>query len=84
MIPTVGRIVHYTEEIDVQGELAPPCAAIITAAVKGSREPAPDDEEHKYAVTLHIYRPNGSFFVEDDVKWAAEPKRGHWNWPPRV
>ncbi len=84
MIPTVGRIVHYTHMGDTDGTVPPPYAALITAVVGCVRGPVPGDEEHKYKVSLSIYFPRGGGLTEMDVKWAAEPTPGHWNWPPRA
>jgi hypothetical protein len=30
-----------------------------------------------------VLNPTGMFFNRD-VPFSAEPKPGHWNWPPRV
>ncbi len=86
MIPTVGRIVHYTNLGDKDGKYPPETqAAIITSArvrsgVGGS---APEEEENRYHVSLHIFYPTGQFDMVD-VTWSKEPKGGHWSWPPRV
>ncbi len=82
MIPTVGRIVHYTQIADVD-EAYPPRPALITAVVGCIRGPMPDAEEHKYKVSLHIFYPMGQGDMPD-VKWSAKPERGCWSWPPRA
>lgn len=70
--PSVGRIVHYQSFGTPNGEFPPkPTAAIIT------------DEYGETTVSLYVLYPNG-FSSKLSVPFSAEPKPGHWNWPPRV
>ncbi len=71
--PSVGRIVHYQSYGTPGGEYKPaPRAAIVTDVTEGS-----------LTVGLCVLNPTGMFFNRD-VPFSAEPKPGHWNWPPRV
>lgn len=88
MIPTVGRVVHYTKTDDKD---LTPQAAIITAAALHNQfyegQPKPDSEENKYRVSLHVFVQQGFNSGSMDlpqIPWSNEPKRGHWHWPPRV
>lgn len=79
MVPTVGRIVHYWSYGTPGGEF-PPCvarAAIITQV--GVHADGPEGP----TVGLCILNPTGQFFSVA-VPYSAEPKAGHWSWPPRV
>lgn len=70
--PSIGRIVHYQSYGSPGGEhTSQPRAAVITEVTS--------DE----VVSLCILNPTGQYF-DRDVKYSAEPKPGHWNWPPRV
>lgn len=87
MIPAVGRIVHYTNLGDKDGRYPPEQqAAIITGVKRHDQFPqkyvAPEDEENRFAVTLHIFYKTGQFDME--APFSPEYKRGHWTWPPRV
>lgn len=71
--PTVGRMVHYQSYGTPNGEYkSEPRAATITQVN--------DDQGN---VGLFIMNPSGLFFP-NNVPYSAEPKPGHWNWPPRV
>jgi hypothetical protein len=71
--PSVGRIVHYQSYGTPGGEYSPmPRAAVVTDVTEGSS-----------TVGLCVLNPIGMFFNRD-VPFSAEPKPGHWNWPPRV
>jgi hypothetical protein len=72
MTPTVGRIVHYMNLGDADGKYPPETQAAIITKVH-------DDD----CVCLCIFYPTGFFFMQA-VERSDEPKRGHWNWPPRV
>lgn len=86
MIPTVGRIVLYTNLGDADGKYPPEQQAAIITGVKlinqfydGQR--LPDYEENKYTVSLHIFYKTGQFDME--APFYPEYKRGHWTWPPK-
>ena len=72
--PSIGRIVHYTNLGDADGRYPPTTQAALITGLN-------DDG----TVALHIFYKTGQFDMpsvprsDDDV-----PKRGHWNWPPRV
>jgi len=86
MIPTVGRIVHYTNLGDADGKYPPETqAAIITKAVFPEHQiPFPTDpKEGEYKVSLCIFYTTGFFFM-DNVPYSVNNRRGHWTWPPRV
>lgn len=72
--PDIGGIVHY---YSYGIEKLEPRAAIVTAAaIPGiSEDGAP-------RVSLCVLKPSGLFF-DLDVPYAAQPKPGHWSWPPR-
>ena len=87
MIPTIGRIVHYTNLGDKDGKYPPEQqAAIITGVSLHNQfyegQAPPDCEENKYRVTLHIFYKTGQFDME--APFSAEYKRGCWSWPPRA
>lgn len=72
-IPSVGRIVHYQAYGSPGGEYpSVPRAAIIT-----------DVSDYGAKVALAVLNPTGMFF-NTDVPFSAEPKAGHWSWPPFV
>ncbi|AUS34617.1 hypothetical protein C1M55_28215 [Rhodococcus qingshengii] len=69
--PTVGRIVHYTDD-----ESRPPLAAIITAV---------DDYTDEGRVFLHLFDPSGTRLCElSRIPFSQTPKAFHWSWPPRT
>ena len=75
MKPTIGRIVHYTNLGDADGKYPPTTQAAIITKID---DPADPDGK----VTLKVFYPTGIF--DCTVPFSAEPKRGHWSWPPRV
>ena len=87
MYPTIGRIVHYwSKRPDGMADDGPqPCAAIITGVFG-----VPDKHSHKHPctevcaqVSLAVFRVNG-VTMEPYVYFFAEPRIGHWSWPPKV
>lgn len=92
-VPTVGRIVHYTNLGDRDGKYPPEVQAAIITGVK-KRPPAVEEnavarsESYDYVVDLHIFYRTGDFYMLDVPFTSAEPgseeARGKWAWPPRV
>lgn len=80
--PTVGRIVHYQSHGSPNGQhQSLPRAAVITEV---HYEPRSEEEEPKVSIVgLCVLNPTGQYF-DRDVPYSAEPKPGHWSWPPRV
>jgi len=83
MLPSVGRIVHYTNLGDKDGKYPPEVqAAIIT----GVHVPVPGDGDA--TVSLHIFYKTGQFdmaavpFTEEPA--GSDGARGKWTWPARV
>jgi hypothetical protein len=95
--PSIGRIVNYTNLGDKDGKYPPEIqAALITGVyfqaprAEGAPETEPGasankvgDKSSSMFVDLKIFYRSG-FFDMQKVPYAAEPTRGHWNWPPRV
>ena len=70
--PSIGRIVHYQRWGTPGNELpSEPSPAII---VKVHEDDACD---------IVVFNPNGQYF-NNKCQFSAEPRHGHWNWPPRV
>lgn len=70
---SIGRVVHYQKYGTPGGEHKPePSPAMITQIL--------DEETQK--CQLFVMNPNGVYF--NPTPYSAEPKPGHWNWPPRV
>ena len=70
--PSIGRVVHYQKYGTPGGEHKPePSPAMITKV-----------EEDGTTCMLFVMNPNGVYF--NKTPFSAEPKPGHWNWPPRV
>ncbi len=70
--PSMGRIVLYHKYGTPGGEHPQePSPAIITKVL---------DDEGK--CQLFVMNPNGVYF--NPTPYSAEPKGGHWSWPPRV
>lgn len=83
MIPTLGRIVHYTNLGDSEGKYPPEQqAAIITAVTSKAEVKMNQVQENEYEVMLHIFYKTGQFDMV--APFSAEYKRGHWTWPPKV
>lgn len=70
--PSVGRIVHYTNLGDADGEFPPQQQAALITAVH-------DD----WVCSLAIIYPTGMFFMQD-VAFSTDYQRRHWSWPHRV
>lgn len=69
--PTVGRIVHYQSHGSPNGQhRSEPRAAIITEVISPT------------VVGLCVLNPTGMYF-DRGTQFSAEPKAGHWSWPPR-
>lgn len=72
--PSIGRVVHYQRYGTPGGEhKAEPSPAIITRVI--------DTEEG--IVDAVVFNPTGQYFSQH-LKYSAEPKPGHWNWPPYI
>lgn len=72
-VASVGRVVHYHSYGTPGGEFqSQPRAAIVTEVHDA---PAGD-------VSVCVLNPSGIFF--NRVPFSAEPKPGHWSWPPYV
>ncbi len=90
MIPTLGRIVHYTTSANQAGD--PVTYAAIITQVRPHTEfhegqlPA-DSLENESRVSLHVFCHEnfnvGSLDLQEPP-WSKEPKVGYWSWPPRV
>ncbi|QPL14646.1 hypothetical protein SEA_SCHWARTZ33_1 [Gordonia phage Schwartz33] len=81
MKPTVGRIVHYQSYGTPGGEYLPEArAAIITEVHKRDSRHLPEPGEP--FVGLCVLNPTGMFFNRM-VPHSADPRPGHWSWPPR-
>lgn len=87
MIPTVGRMVHFTALSRITSGEPVSMAAIITAVKLHNQfyggQPPPDSEENKYCVSLHVFHQTGQFDVLQ-VTWYEKSALGYWNWPPKV
>lgn len=74
--PSIRRMVSYTSYGTPGGEYqALDRAAVITEVDDPANPESP--------VGLCILNPTGFFFARS-VKFSAEPRPGHWSWPPRV
>ncbi len=81
MIPTVGRIVHYTSPRD--GQKDPFAALIIEVGPWRGGSLPPKSEENNYCVSLHIFDTHGPF-DRSGMPWSDQPAAGCWSWPPRA
>lgn len=82
MIPTVGRIVHYTNLGDADGKYPPEQQAALITKAKEVGVSSPRDED-RFRVSLHIFYETGDFYMID-VPFSETYKRGHWTWPTKV
>lgn len=95
-LPSIGRIVHYTNLGDKDGKYPPEVqAATITGVYKmtpGSDPNGKDslqpsngigDKANCYYVDLTVWYRTG-YFQCKAVPFSPHPERGHWNWPPRT
>lgn len=82
MMPTVGRIVHYTNLGDKDGRYPPEQqAAIVTGVYPRAGQEAQVSPDMR--VDLHIFYRSGDFLMEA-VPFSEAYERGHWSWPPKV
>jgi hypothetical protein len=91
VIPTVGRIVHYTNLGDKDGKYPPQVqAALITAVYRHGPDGVvfrADDGMGQQDVTevdLHVFYRTGDFFMEKVPQKQTADHRGAWDWPARV
>ena len=84
MIPTLGRIVHYTSG-GAEATYPPEQRAALVTCVKNRRDPGQLKEmtEVDFIVDLHIFARTWQSDMED-VPFSREYKDGHWTWPPKV
>lgn len=72
IMPTVGRIVHYFETLDIE-KRQEPSAAIIVGILDG------------LAVNLSVFMPEGKILGLSNVPYHQfDSKIGYWVWPPRT
>lgn len=69
-IITVGRIVHYMNLGDKDGEYPPETQAALVTGVNADSTPS-----------LVVFSRTGFHNVQS-VPYAETPSRGHWSWPP--
>ena len=87
MIPSVGRIVHYTNLGDKDNRYPPEtqAALIVKASLQRNIGAGLALEENTYEVWLCVFYRTGFFFMESPVSFSEKPlERGTWTWPPRV
>lgn len=90
-IPTVGRIVHYTNLGDRDGRFPPEVQAALITKVEAKptlNNPELPSVEHGYSVSLHIFYEMGDFKMKD-VPFTRNPAgsegaRGKWTWTVKV
>ncbi len=82
MVPTVGRIVHYTNLGDRDGKYPPEIQA---ALITGVNVPVPGDGPQ--TVSLHVFYKTWQFDMPavhyTDEPAGSEGARGRWTWPAR-
>lgn len=82
--PSIGRIVHYHSYGTPGGEYLPePRAAIITAVHRNDTGSTDAQEVVVTTIDAAVLNPTGLFFAVG-LTFSAEPKPGHWSWPPRA
>lgn len=94
-LPSIGRIVHYTNLGDKDGKYPPEVqAAVITGvyfqAPGGDETGEPGAKANELGfkpnsmfVDLKVFYRTG-FFDCQKIPFSETPARGCWNWPPRV
>lgn len=87
MIPTLGRIVHYTNLGDADGKYPPEQQAALITGVRRRDQFGPDckepeHEENRFDVTLHVFYKSGQFDLV--APFNPEYKRGCWTWAPKA
>lgn len=75
-VPSIGRIVHYTNLGDRDGKYPP---MIQTAIITGVNDADAGD------VSLHVFYKTGQFdlasCLQTEARAGSEEARGHWCWP---
>jgi hypothetical protein len=71
-LPTVGRVVHYTNLGDKDGKYPPEQQAAIITGVNADG-----------TISLKIFYKTGLFDMPS-VPFSEAYERGHWTWPPRA
>lgn len=100
MLPSIGRIVHYTNLGDKDGKFPPEIQAAVITGVYFStaKEGTPFDDTNVFPdnqVNAEVGGPRTMFadlrvlyrtgeFNMVKCPWSEVPARGHWNWPPRT
>ena len=88
-MPSIGRTVHYTNLGDKDGKYPPEIqAAVITGVYENvelglQKANTIGANVNTRYVDLKVFYRTG-LFDTIQVPFSPEPKRGHWNWPPRV
>ncbi len=87
--PSIGRIVHYTNLGDKDGKYPPEIQAALITGVYSDIATGGEEEANKLGavadsplVDLTVFYRTG-YFQCKKILFSEEPKRGHWNWPPR-
>ena len=74
MVPSIGRIVHYTNLGDADGKYPPEAQAALVTGVN-------DDG----TVALWVFYKTGFFSMPTVAQSeGGGMERGRWNWPPQV
>ncbi len=77
MMPSIGRIVHYTNLGDRDGKYPPTIQAAIITGVN----------TQTMHVALHVFYKTGQFDLSEceftEAAAGSDEARGKWSWPPR-
>lgn len=75
-VPSIGRVVHYTNLGDRDGKYPPTVQAAIITGV---------DDSIPGSVSLHVFYKTGQFDLQQcghtDAVAGSEDARGKWSWP---
>ncbi len=85
LLPSIGRVVHYTNLGDKDGKYPPEIQAAIVTGVYAGEDSANQvgQKASSHFVDLKVFYRTGLFDTKK-VPYSPEPARGHWNWPPRA
>lgn len=77
MTPTIGRIVHYTNLGDKDGQYPPETQAALITGINADG-----------TVALHVFYRTGQFDMPSvaftELPAGSDGARGKWAWPPRT